>query len=376
MIEMKSVGLITMHRVLNAGSALQAYALQRKVQELRYNCEIIDYVFPNSRYLGEESLLNRTKKKMRLFMKNVLFGFSDFVRRRRFQAFYDRYFSLSPRTYATCEDIHNNPPTYDIYLTGSDQVWNPLHVKDDTTFLLSFCKEKNASRISFASSFSTARIPENLKDLYAEYLASYNRISVRENSGISLIKGLTGKKAEVVCDPTLLLDGNEWGELAENSLIQIEQPYILAYKLTYAFNPYPQIDKMIAQIQAQLKLPVVYLYGRLADYRKNNARVIKNAGPCEFIGLFKQANFVVTTSLHGTAFALNFSVPFYSVIENKPEKDSRILSLLGLAGAHDRALTIDDDDIKVGPMDYTPITQALIKLRNRSSAFLREALLG
>jgi hypothetical protein len=372
-IEKKSVGLITMHRVLNFGSVLQAYALQRKVQELGYNCEIIDYVFPNNRHFGRKKILERLKQKVRFIISNVLLGFPAVIKRKRFQAFYDRFLSLSPQTYASYEDIHDNPPAYDIYLTGSDQVWNPRHVKDDTTFFLSFCKERNAARISFASSFSTNRIPEEFRNLYARHLSSFDRISVRESSGIGVVADLTRQKAEVVCDPTLLLNGKEWSELAEYSRIKIKQPYVLAYVLTYAFNPYPQIHKMIAQIQDQLKMPVVYLDGRLADYMEKNARVIKKAGPCEFIWLFKHAGFVVTHSLHGTAFALNFSKPFYSVIENT-KKDSRILSLLQLVGADDCAKTITDNNIKVGAMDYAPIAQSLEKLRNRSASFLKEAL--
>jgi len=197
---------------------------------------------------------------------------------------------------------------------------------------------------------------------------------VRERSGVKLVADLTGQKAELVCDPTLLLDEKEWSELAELSRIKIERPYILAYLLTYAFDPHPKIDKMMAKIQSELKMPVVYLHGRLADYKKKGSRIIKKYGPCEFVELMKHANFIVTTSLHGTAFALNFSKPFISVIENA-EEDSRILSLLQLVGAQDRVRTIGDTNTEGLAMDYKPVTPELEDLRNRSTAWLEHALL-
>jgi len=369
----KSVGLITMHRVLNPGSALQAYALQRKVLELGYHCEIIDYVFPNNRHRPKDRVKNRLKRNGRAFLSNLRWGFAPAIRKKRFQHFYDRCFSLSQQSYRCFEDIHNNPPSYDIYLTGSDQVWNPKHIKDDCTFFLSFCNQTKSPRIAFAASFATNYIPEELRDLYARHLASYNRISVREKSGIKLVSDLTGQKAEVVCDPTLLLDRNEWSRLAELSSIKIKHPYILAYVLNYAFNPHPQVDGMIEQVQARLNMPVVYLNGRLADIRKKNSCVIKKAGPCEFLWLFRHADFILTTSLHGTAFALNFSKPFCSVIENA-QNDSRILSLLQLVGEEDRAKTIESSNIEANIMYHKPLDSPLKELKSNSLTFLENAL--
>lgn len=374
----KRVGLITMHRVLNSGSALQAYALQRKVRELGYDCEIIDYIFPNAGHLSRQSLAIRLKRNARSLLSNIFWGFPGIVRKKRFHDFYNRFFTLSPQTYSSCEEIHNHPPAYDIYLTGSDQVWNPRHVKDDTTFFLSFCKEKNPVRASFAASFATSRLPEELRGLYSRHLSAYQHISVREKSGINLVADLTGQKAEVVCDPTLMLNESEWSELAEPANMKIKKPYILAYILTYAFNPHPGIDGLIARIQNHLKLPVVYLNGRLTDYRKKDSRVIKNAGPLEFLWLFKNADFVITTSLHGTAFAVNFSKPFYSVVADS-QKDSRISSLLQLVGAQDRAIDIinsADMSVTAGKLNLNnaSVSRSLDELRKNSLTFLNNAL--
>jgi len=369
----KNVGLITMHRVLNAGSALQAYALQRKVQDLGYQCEIIDYVFPNKKQIDKECFLASLKRYARVELSNLAWGFPTRIRKKRFQNFYNRFYSLTPKMYTSPDDLHTDPPSYDVYLTGSDQVWNPRHIKDDTTFFLSFCKKKTAARISFASSFATNHIPDEYKKLYSRYLDSYNQISVRENTGVGIVAELTGKKAEVVCDPTLLLDGNQWSQLAELSSIKIKRPYILAYVLSYSFNPYPQIDTMIDQLQKQVKMPVIYLNGRWADRKKGYGNVIKSAGPFEFLWLFQNADYVITTSLHGTAFALNFQKPFYSMIENS-KKDSRILSLLQLAGAQNRAKLITDKHINFKAMDYKFIGKSLETLRTQSTNYLQNAL--
>ena len=204
---------------------------------------------------------------------------------------------------------------YDILITGSDQVWNPIHILTDTSFFLPFA-HSHTPRIAYAPSFSVASIPEEFYTAIRPYVTGYSHLSVREKSGIDIVKSLTDKEVSMVCDPTLLLTKADWSVLAAQSEIKISEPYILVYVLSYAYNPYPAINTIIEKVQQELDLPLILLDAPILNMKFKNARFIKDAGPAEFLYLVQHASFVISTSFHGTAFALNFGIPFYSVIRD------------------------------------------------------------
>lgn len=331
----KKTGIITMHRVENYGSLLQAYALQQCLTKLGVNSEIIDYKYPN-----EAHYFNGVKSKIRRLVSSlfdVFLGFPKLQRRKKFRKFIERYLILSSSMYHTKEEIEENPPYYDFYLTGSDQVWNPKYVSTDPTFMFSFVKGEIVCA-SYASSFATEIIPKEYLDDYSTYLSRYKLISVRESSGVEIVRKITGMNAFLACDPTLLLTNNDWSKLALRSKLNVGGPYILIYILTYSFNPYPEVDELIDFVQEKMGMQIIILNGRKEDYYRKNTRVIKNAGPEDFIKLFKCASFVITTSFHGTVFAQIFKVPFYSIIKNSSQSDSRIHDLLKNADLESRLL--------------------------------------
>lgn len=316
------IGIITMHKVLNYGSALQAYATQYVIESFGYKCELIDYQYGNKKE-KKRSLKNRIIG----FLINILLGSSYSKKRKKFQQFYDDYFKLSNNRYETKESIENNPPSYDIYCTGSDQVWNPRFVGDDSTFMLGFVKN-NAPKISYASSFATKTIPSELKELYGKYLSEYSHISVREHSNVSIIKELTGKDSSVVCDPTILLSDKDWNYVLNLKRKTQKKKYILVYILSYMYNPYPDIYKIINHVKKTLGYQVIYLGGRIMDSFHINDKCIRSAGPTDFVELFKNASFVITDSFHGSAFASIYGVPMLGVIKSMDSADGRIPTLL------------------------------------------------
>ena len=171
-----------------------------------------------------------------------------------------------------------------------------------------------------------------------------------------------------------MLDKSEWLKIASHSKIRIRNPYILAYILTYAYNPYPEIDRFIEKLHDKLGIQVIFLNGRITDQKHKHASVIRKAGPYDFVKLIMDAQFVITTSYHGTAFALNFSVPFYSVVNIKAEDDSRIVNLLQMAGAEKRAIPIDSNEFNPEPMDYCIISDKINELRIQSLNFLNNSI--
>ena len=369
---MKKIGIITMHKVLNCGSALQAYALQKTIQDLGYDCEMIDYLYPNSYHLNfshKERTMTNFAKRVLSFLFNILLGIEQKKTQKLFTAFYQKYFVLS-KPYHTREALQEDPPSYDLFLTGSDQVWNPRFIKGDTTFMLSFVPE-NSRCISYASSMATSNIPQEFRNCYANELKKYYCISVREESGKKIIKDLIGKETNVVCDPTILLTAKEWSDVAHNSTLEINRPYILVYVLNYSFDPYPEIEKTIRVVQDMLKLPVVILNGRKKDLLRKNSIFIKEAGPCEFVNLFKNAAYVITTSFHGTVFSLIFDKPMAVMIDDRTN-DSRIYDLLQKCNKERYAVT-KNNPVQVD-MELLKDNSKLNSFRDASLLFLSQMI--
>lgn len=319
---------------------------KKKVLDLGFDCEIIDYHFPNVEHLlyqnpngieSKESFYSYLRPLL-AYCKREVMGLNRQLGNKRllFNAFYKDNFVLSSKQYPTRLVLEKDPPIYDIYLTGSDQVWNSKYVGYDTSFMFSFVKD-NHPKVSYAASFSAASIPEIYVSTYSNELKKYSKISVREETGIFLVHDLTGMDAELVCDPTLLLSGSEWRELAKKSQIKLREKYILIYLLDYAYDPYPDIYDRIEEIAEMIKLPIVVLSGRKSNILKKSKFIIE-AGPYEFLSLFLNASFIVTNSFHGTAFALNFEKPFLSFIKDKSDNDSRVYNLLKKVGAENHAI--------------------------------------
>lgn len=315
---------MTMHRVLNFGSALQAYALQQKLKELGYENELIDYIFPQPE--KKKFTIGGLISDIIIFLRNALIGFPTERKKRKFKAFKERHLIVSSKEYDH-QSINQHPPIYDLYMTGSDQVWSPRHVKENTDFMFPFVPD--GSKIaSFAASFAVDVIPQEYQQSYSNALSRYSKITVRESFGCDIVKQLTGKESQTVCDPTLLLDNNSWNKLADAASNTEKEPYILVYILTYMYNPYPEVDLIIKKVQDELGYKVIFLNGRMQDFGKPNSKILKDAGPCEFLNLIRNAKFVITTSYHGVAFASVFGVPFYGIVKSKNEKGDRIHSLL------------------------------------------------
>lgn len=364
-----TVGIITMHKVLNCGSVLQAYALQRKLRQMGYESEIIDY-----KYLDKSASTPSLKARVTAYLREALFGFPLARMKRKFKAFYRHSLVLSREAYDR-ESIVKRPPQYGLYMAGSDQVWNPRFIGDDVNFMLAFTAP-DARRISYASSIAASTIDGERKELYAKYLSRFHALSVRERSGVEIIRELTGREAAVCVDPTLLLGREEWDSLAAKSHYKADEDYILVYALSYMFDPYPEIYRMVEKVQKTLGMKVVFLQGRAKDAFRRGAKLVKAAGPADFAFLFKHAAFVITTSFHGAAFALIYDKPLIGVVDARSEADSRIRSLLESAGAADAVRDYRDaaDLDKAGLLRLKGKQEALESLIQGSVKYLKDNL--
>ena len=346
---MKKVGIITVHCLPNWGSVLQAYALQKVIGRLGFEVENIDYRFPNEFHWkrGKKWGMNPplTLRKMHRSIKNTAMYVLNLKARplmHLLDLFIKNNMKLSKR-YISYNELHKNPPIYDIYVSGSDQIWNPNTMLGDYSYMFDFTPA-GAKIISYASSFSCRNIPEYMKPQYQRLLSRYASISVRENNGKLIIHELLGRDAKVVLDPSLLLEGNEWRQLSMNRRKCILPPkYILCYMLAYTFSADEPMNILLTRVQEKFKWPVIMLKNSPRDFTGEQFVLPKNygVGIPEFLYLIQNASIVVSSSFHGTAFALNMGIPLVALA--KENEDDRIASLVNNIGLANDILVMESE---------------------------------
>ncbi len=392
---MKCVGIITMHRVLNYGSVLQAYATYKKVQNFGYKPVIIDYKYPDV-YHAKMAMPHRNLFiEIRAFCINVLkvFKLLNVVRFllhpienyafHRYKAGMENFIKKMDLTQSFDKiSIEKSPPLFDIYFTGSDQTWNPKYLYHDYTFLLNFVPD-NCLKISYAASFGSDKIAEEYQKNYANLLKRYNAVSVRESSGIPLVKKLAEIDAHHVLDPTMLLSDNEW-KLEITTDTDLPEKFIFCYEMDYVFDAYPQIEGLLKHLSQILQMPVVFW----SDNKKHRTAA-KRAGfqnihgfsPEVFLELYAKASFIVSNSFHGIAFAINFQKDFLAVLNPAPSNDDRVRNCLKTFRLESRGVNLNEFDVKSIKIkdcttDHSVSKKIMIEKRAFSLNYLRSALAG
>lgn len=374
MMKKKKVGVITMHRVLNYGSFLQSYATQQVINKLGYDCELIDYVFPNKWHFQNGLPKNKTLKS---FIHDIIpnIGITNIQKKKKdFNRAINKYYKLSNNKYKHPQELIDNPPIYDVYVTGSDQTWNVKHTQGDNAFLLAFAP-KNANKISFSASFARSNMDDNYKKVFKYYLDRYNAISIRDKKGNLIINELLGKEAEITLDPTLLLNKNEWSKFGSNQEnLYKGDNYILFYLITHSFESRPYIYNLLKKIQFKTGLKVISFTHIPQEFGVKYS-FCGNVSVEKFIQLFESASHVVTSSFHGTAFAINFGIPLYSVIKDLNSDDDRQSSLLNCLGIDNCIVPCGKVFEEINPFyDKEKICNNLEQLRNKSIEYLKRSI--
>lgn len=380
----KKIGIVTIHKVNNYGAELQAFALQQKLKDLGHLPEIIDFLYyKHPRFkrtaLAKPLVALGFKKKLKEWVHPFLTRIKTLpyrealnTRQQRFEAFHQAYTSFSDAEYNSVDSLYETSWDYDLFMVGSDQVWNPYSNVSMKPYFLDFVPE-NARKVSYASSFGVSEIPGEAKEVYRKGLMSFDRLGVREARGVELVSEISGKKASHVVDPTLLLNQQDWVDYTNPQ--SIDEPYLLMYVLTDS-DYTTQLAKKVANA---LGLKIVRLCKSAAVQDKDDAILnMTDAGPAEYIDLFQKASFVITNSFHGTAFSVNFQKPFFTVLPRHKPNNSRQKGLLEAVGLSDR-LFLEGADFPQKrdlPVDFTRPIQRLDQMRQHSLAYLDSALHG
>lgn len=356
------IGIFTFHCAHNFGAVLQAYALQCYLEKLNNEVYLIDY---RPKYLvrsyRKHSIRHwfskspiRTIKK--IFTEPFLFNKREKLWN-KFESFINVKLHLYP--YSTNADY----PKFNLFILGSDQIWNPKLTNG--TFDKVFLGEGITSKkIAYAASMGFFKPNSEEKNILSIFLKELSAVSVREKELNKILLPVVGPNLSVVCDPVFLLSKAEWEK--ECVVVHHRKPYVLCYNLLDSNDCEIQAN----QIARKLGYDVITITGSPIMFKRGK-HYYQTLSPIEFVSYFKEANFVVTSSFHGTAFALIFQKEFYSI--GLKHNAGRILSLLSILGLERRLLdTLTNEEIDM--IDYTHVTDLLGKYIADSKEFLHRSL--
>jgi len=362
------IGILTYHRAHNYGALLQAYALQTYLRKLGHQAEIIDY-WPD--YHAEDyqlmphfKVLN-IKGKVKAILRLVI-GYTRILKRNSlYKEFIHEQFSVhhKPR-YLTKEAMKEIE--YDIVVYGSDQIWRRSNLPNFKGFSDVFYGTypiKVKRKITYAASMGVIDVNDEDKANIKQMLVNFDAISVREEALKQLIDEITGNPVPLVLDPVFLLEKEEWSQLSQQPITEIQDKYIFFYQLAASEDAISFTNKL----EAYYGYKVIEIRGRVEPLLFGD-RYFQTASPADFISLIRNAEIVVSTSFHGVAFSLLFEKQFYAL--GMKNNSGRVQSLLNSCDISHRLLSNDDQANFENKIDYAKVNLRMATLKNKSKNYL------
>lgn len=331
---------------------MQTYATCRALRELGHEVEIVDIRQPEPKHEGFASLLVRL-----VYAK----------RNHNVQSFKSIFYPPLTKHYFSVDELRQDPPYVDCLMVGSDQTWNPDISKEMAmAYFLDFGAD-NIRRISYASSFGIDAWPKMLPitNNVRKAFERFNFLSVREKTGISILKESFGKDGVLVVDPTMLF--TDYTELV-HSIPQRKE--VICYQL----HRTPEFFHNIGTVKEKTGLPLRLLNN---SFPVHGFRYTYPPSVSEWIKRIGGATFVVTDSFHGTVFSLLYKRNFVAIKSNNG-KDSRLVDLLESVGLqcrlYDSVAALKTDDSWLQAINYSPVDEKVACLREKSWDYLTKAI--
>lgn len=366
------VGILTFHHTTNYGATLQAYALWKTIKQYGHDVEIIDYRPYKTaiNYLGRLMPIkpihgNYSKYKWESHFIPYL------IQAWRMRRFLVSKIDLSKEKTYTINNLGKFSDKYDIVICGSDQIW---HTKDkfiggfNSSFFLDFVDREKTKKISYAPSFGQTKKLGEYQQSISQLIGQFNNISVRDDNSLRLIEQECNRTATKVLDPTFL---NDFGEF--KSTPKLDREYVLLYSIkSYTAEQESKIKSLIESVPQLKNLLIVSLArpSKIADLN------LITVDPEEWVGYFRNAAYVITSSYHGTIFSLKFKRQF--TIFTRPN-NVKIKDLLQDLNLESRIIDSKETSLfsqQSANINYDPVYAILEKKIAESKNYLVEALDG
>lgn len=346
------IGILTFHNADNYGAVLQCYALQEMLKILCPNDEVRVIDYKNSLVERSYRVLGLRRRPL-INITQFLYAHAMMRKRRQFGKFREEFLNIGAARFNE----------YDAIIFGSDQIWNAEITGGDLSY---FGKGFQGTKIAYAASDGgeISSADDETRGLLSGFLA----ISCREKSLSQRICAITGRDdIQTVCDPVFLRTRQQWQEFAR---MPEERGYVLAYKVSESVRFDSEAEFLGRQFGKQV-VQIVYVRSLKKMFCRRQ-KFMECLSPQQFVGLFALADFVLTTSFHGTAFSLIFGKPFFVLaIGSRSERITDLLDRLGLRGRYGgSARTLSQESLLL----MEPTEKNLIEYKEESMCFLKRIL--
>ena len=392
MADKKKIGIAAVTYKENFGSALQTYATQYTLEKMGYDARIFEikgvhreiHIKKLLYYIGRmfdpvelKYLLANLKSRSRKTASAPTDQYAQEmnVRKQVYADFNKKWNKMLPTVHGW-KALSEQASQMDAVVVGSDQLWRPSNIVG-CYFTLEFVPN-NVKKIAFSTSFGVPELPKQLHKHAKKYLSRIEHISVRENSGVDIVKSMSGKDATVVCDPTMMLTAKDWMH------IQDEKPFAEGkYILMYLMGDNPEQRSFVKLLSNKTGCRIIgLLHG--ATYIAYDEEIADekpfNVGPSEFVNLIRNAEYVCTDSFHCCVFSILNSTKFFAFRRwpdgSKFSANDRLYTLLDFTGLSSRMLigTEDVDKCIADDIDFAPVLEKVAEKRNMTMEYLTNAL--
>lgn len=363
---------LTTYNVYNYGASLQAYALMKYLQNKGHEVEIIDYQPEYLRRKYDYKWVNPESKMSKYLLTRFVYRIMKYLqrqttlkRKKAFDQFTDNLLKQTKVKYLNYSELKKNPPEADLYLVGSDQIWNVFYETGrDDAFFLDFVKK--GKKASYAASFSYINIDDENKKRIKRLLEDFTAVSVREYHGVDILQKI-GIESQWVLDPVFLLSKDEWRTLipAYNK----KEKYLLIYD----FEGNKSLKKFAIDYAKEYGLKIYSINDTYPLFYAD--KNFNSAGPIEFLTMIYHCDAFISNSFHGTAFSIMFNKPVFVFNRHRHKVNSRMESLMTLFDLK-QYIEPDCNNIRsiTDNFDFKKINQILDAERNKSLNFINALL--
>lgn len=363
------IGIVTFHNALNAGAVLQAYALQTLLTQSGHQVEFINYA-PVRKYHFRDYI---AKSPVVMFNKwRDIYNGKKYIKNGDF----NKVLTLSLHTYRSYDDLKDCPPDYDVYIAGSDQIWN-FYTLLSPIYMMDFVPS-GKKKVAYAASMGQCRMDKSLYGDFKNRLMSFDAISLREKNGVDFVNSiLEGEKyVYQTLDPTLLIDAKYYDKILDQENV-IAKHYICTYILAELDM---ENSEIINAVKRLLRLDIINLRNPDTCIQLSHAKNLI-VTPYQWLSYVKDSSFVICSSFHAVVFSLIFHKPFIALVPPRDKNkggNMRINTLLENMGLLNRIVEHFDlkriQDILGEFINWGDVDSRIQKLRETSIRFLTNNL--
>ena len=369
---MKKIAIITFSNSNdNYGQLLQAYALQAYLSNNGHDAVLIDYR-PDPWFIirrNQNLIMAYVKFYVKMFLAYCHIRNSKKTSPdcRNFGEFRSSYLKYYPQIYTSYLELKKNPPLADVYKTGSDQVWH-ARVGDVSPYMLGFVK--GGHKIAYAASLGGDSISSRNASYIYKLLSQYQRIGIREESGVEECKKIGLKNVEYTPDPTVLLTQAQWQTVAS-----VQSPFKTTKKKILVYSCYLPKGKLLETIPENNDCEIIIV--DIINHDEKYSLLSIN----DWIAAIRDADYVITNSFHATMFSLYFNTKFVTFrYDDKAvsKMNSRLDTIANLTDLPERfpsfAKGTDAFEILQSPVDWEKVNKKIRFLQSNGAGFLENNL--